>query len=274
MAHIDIGGVKRKLLCRKELPGKPKRFLALAPDATPVPEEVDLRCWSGPVLDQHAIGTCVDFATASMYMRLTIKEAMEAGATYEQALALAVLLSTLFLYYYARLSEGTDPTDDSGTAVGSPLKVLATVGCCTEATWDYSDYQLRFSEEPPPAAMAEAAAHKDLLDFDLPDQVSRQRSLADGFSFIVGISVYASIKNPQTLATGVMRMPGADEEPEGGHGVEICGYIKIGGDLYWIMKNSWGVLVGSGGYFFIPFGYPMWDAKTLRRATDAEKLAA
>lgn len=269
MSVININGLARKLTCKPELPGKPKRFLMIAPNPSPLPEEADLRAWSGLMLDQQQLGACVDFATISMVQRLFIREFMQSGKTHAEALVLAALLSALFLYYYTRAAEGTPPTEDSGSQVGTPLRVLASIGCCDESTWSYDDYQEKFSEEPPASAVSEAAQHKDLLDFDLPDQKSMQRSLADGFSFIVGISVYQGMEAPPAITTGIVPMPGPDDEPLGGHGVEICGYIKINGSLYWVMKNSWSDQVGDKGYFYLPFGYPMFNAKTLRRMSEA-----
>lgn len=265
---IFAGGQYRKLLARPELPGSPQRLLAHRARNIAF-EPVDLRGYDGPVLDQGQRGTCVDFATISMHQSLVIKELVESGLSVDDARARLPQLSALFLDYYAKLAEGRDPKDDTGLFIGSPLRAMSAVGCCLEELWPYTDNPAAYGVEPSEEARAQALQHKNVLDFDLPSHEDMLQSLADGFGFIVGVTVYDGFGS---APDGVIPLPPAGATPRGGHGIHIDGWLWLKGVGHFIVKNSWSPGWGDNGYGYLPFGYPMWSAKTQRRASDAEVM--
>lgn len=266
---IHAGGLPRKLTLRREPHTTKRRMLAMAPLAQALPDETFNRVWCGPVLDQRALGACTEFAWISMYQMLLIKELMTAGHTKEQAVALSVLLSALFLYYYARVREGQPRDQDTGAMSGTPGDVLEDIGCCEESEWSYSDDGVKFAQTPPPEAMAAAAKHKGLLKFYLADELAMKRSLADGFSFAAGIDVFQDMEQQPAATSGMIPLPSAGDSSLGGHEIHFVDYCLDG----WIIKQSWGEGAFAqcpygAGYMVLPFGYPIYDPYTLRRSTD------
>lgn len=259
--HLIIGGQKRPLTLRRELPGTPRRLLAFPPSTTPLPESTNNRVWCGPVYDQKQLGACTAFAWISMYFMLHVKEQMQAGKSYDDAVASATQLSFLCLYYYERATEGTPPMNDGGAQSGTGGEVLETVGCCREDLCSYDGYETKFSQEPSAEAKADMSNHKSILKYHLPDELSMKRSLADGFSFVIGISVYEEMEDQPAISTGQIPMPTPVDQPLGGHEIHVVDYDKNG----WIVKQSWGANVFASGYMTLPWGYPMFDAYTIRR---------
>jgi C1A family cysteine protease len=77
--------------------------------------------------------------------------------------------------------------------------------------------------------------------------------LASGFPFVFGFSVYDSFESDEVAHTGIVPMPGKDEQQLGGHAV-----MRVGYDLdkkVFIVRNSWGKTWGDHGYFYMPFAY-------------------
>jgi C1A family cysteine protease len=49
-------------------------------------------------------------------------------------------------------------------------------------------------------------------------------------------------------------VPGAGEATRGGHAVTVVGYDERT-DREFIIRNSWGIGWGDGGYGYLPYGY-------------------
>src|SRR5208282_408149 len=77
--------------------------------------------------------------------------------------------------------------------------------------------------------------------------------LASGYPFVVGITVYEGFESPQVAQTGVVPMPGLNENVIGGHAVLVVGYSDE--DQVFIVRNSWGTGWGLNGYFLIQYTY-------------------
>ena len=93
----------------------------------------------------------------------------------------------------------------------------------------------------------------------------------------IGVALHESFFSPTTQATGLVRVPGADEPRVGGHGMCLQGYISsedpgaLYSTTYFIAKNSWGKRfasqnpLGLKGYALIPASYftrkdLLWEA--------------
>jgi hypothetical protein len=86
-----------------------------------------------------------------------------------------------------------------------------------------------------------------------------KNSLASGYAFVVGISIYDSFESQKVAKTGVVPMPNfKTENCLGGHAVLVVGYSDK--EQHWIVRNSWGSTWGDKGYFYLPYIY-LLDAK-------------
>lgn len=69
----------------------------------------------------------------------------------------------------------------------------------------------------------------------------------------LGFTVYESFESQDVASTGVVPMPGTDEQALGGHAVVGVGYDDS--QQRFIVRNSWGDAWGMKGYFTIPHDY-------------------
>jgi C1A family cysteine protease len=53
-----------------------------------------------------------------------------------------------------------------------------------------------------------------------------------------GFTVYESFESEPVARTGVVPMPGREEDPVGGHAVLVTGYVLSGRKF--LVRNSWG----------------------------------
>ena len=202
-----------------------------------LPKIVDLRTKMPPVYDQGELGGCTGNACAACF-------------EYEDKNAFTP--SRLFIYYCERSIEGTVKTD-SGASISDGIKVLQKYGVCKESSWPYDIS--KFKIKPTVECYNEALQNKALNVTHIPQDVtSMKTSLANGFPFVVGISVYSSFESEEVAKTGVVPIPDVDkEECLGGHAVLVCGYDDI--HKVWILRNSWGTKWGQKGYFTLPYLY-------------------
>ena len=83
------------------------------------------------------------------------------------------------------------------------------------------------------------------------DQASVQSALVSGLPLVIGISVFQSIEDNTTAATGIIPMPGWLDAPIGGHALCVDSYDEN----YVSGPNSWGNSWGDKGYFHLPWKY-------------------
>jgi C1A family cysteine protease len=159
-------------------------------------------------------------------------------------------LSRLFIYYDERVIEGT-VDQDSGAMIRDGIKTLADQGVCAEALWPYDTSQ--FTEKPTDACYQETLNYKITLYARLNVIDEMRACLADGFPFVFGFTVYESFESQDVASTGVVPMPGTNEQAIGGHAVVGVGYDDS--QQRFIVRNSWGDAWGMKGYFTIPYDY-------------------
>jgi hypothetical protein len=75
----------------------------------------------------------------------------------------------------------------------------------------------------------------------------------------IAIPVYQSFDRADDNG-GIAPMPVENEPLRGGHAVLIRGWKLIAGKPHWVMVNSWGTSKGDRGIYYLPFGYPIWEA--------------
>lgn len=163
----------------------------------------------------------------------------------------APLPSRLFIYYMERVIEGT-VNQDSGAQIRDGLKAVSKYGCCDEKIWPY--VVSRFKNKPSAAAFTSAATHEATQFLSVNQDLNSMLScLASGFPIVFGFTVYSSFESDAVAKSGILGMPKANEEVEGGHCVSLVGYDKA--KKLFLVRNSWGTDWGQDGYFWMPFDY-------------------
>jgi C1A family cysteine protease len=210
--------------------------------ARALPAKVDLRAGFPDCYNQGQLGSCTANAISGA---LQFTEKKEGSGDPEMP-------SRLFIYFNERTLEGTVDSD-SGAQIRDGIKTVVRQGFCAEALWPY-DIR-RFAVRPPErcyrSAVRERVSQYLRLDHDTP--IPLLTCLASGYPFVFGFSVYESFEQPRVATTGVVNMPRMGERVLGGHAVVGCGYdLKAS---RFIIRNSWGMRWGMGGYFTMPFAY-------------------
>lgn len=221
-----------------------KMYGAVRPIPATLPSKVDLRSHCSPIEDQGQLGSCTANALVGALEYLELKECKpHEKHKYSN-------LSRLFLYYNERVIEGTIATD-SGAMLRDGIKTLAKQGVCTETNWPYS--VANFTKRPPKGCYQEGEKHQILSYARLNTLDEMRATLAEGFPFVFGFSVYESFESQAVAKNGVTNMPEAGEKQLGGHAVLAVGYDDASKRV--IVRNSWGTGWGQKGYFTMPYAY-------------------
>lgn len=210
--------------------------------AVPLPPSVDLRTtgFLPTPYDQGQLGSCTANAIAAAIEFDRKKQGLDDWTP-----------SRLFIYYNERAMENSIASD-SGAQIADGIKVINTIGACLEATWPYVEGQ--FAVAPPTAAITEAAEHEDVSHEQITQDIySLKGCLAEGFPVVFGFTVYDAFESDQVAQTGVLNLPEASEQQQGGHAVLIVGYDEA--SQRFLVRNSWGTDWGQGGYFTMPYAY-------------------
>ncbi|HJV33882.1 C1 family peptidase [Geomonas sp.] len=216
-----------------------KMYGAVRPIPTTLPSQVDLRPNCPPVEDQGQLGSCTANALVGALEYLEVKDKVK-----------FMNLSRLFVYYNERVIEGTVNTD-SGAMLRDGIKTLAKNGVCSETNWPYNI--ANFTKKPPKGCYQEGDKHQ-IVSYARLNTLDEMRStLAEGFPFVFGFSVYESFESAQVAKSGVVNMPEAGEKQLGGHAVLAVGYDDA--SKRFLIRNSWGTGWGMKGYFTMPYAY-------------------
>jgi C1A family cysteine protease len=206
------------------------------------------------VRDQGSIGSCTAHALVSNLEFLQRKAAQRRRH-----------LSRLFVYYNARLLEGTADKDD-GAMIRNGVKTLRKQGVCPEIRWPYR--VRHFADQPAEACYHDALAYVVLSYHRIHGLNEMRQCLAEGYPFVFGMKTYSGFEGEKVAETGQVDLPVRGEKEVGAHSVCAVGYDDREGRL--IVRNSWGPLWGEGGYFTLPYVY----AANHRRASDFWTLRA
>lgn len=228
------------------VPG-PDRKAVLVASPPPLPGACDLTPGLRPLRDQGAEGCCSGFAT-------TAARALSHWVATGQVLDFD--FAPAFAYYQARALEGT--TDqDAGATIGDELAALEAYGCCHESLMPYVVGQ--FAQPPSEAASKDAESYRVglVVPVDTSSHLNVLQALASRRPVVFGFLVFPSFE--QTGPDGMVRMPGPDEVPLGGHAGLACGYDN--GPQVIDDANSWGTGWGKGGHCFMPYDFveQLWD---------------
>ena len=213
-----------------------------------LPDKVDLRQGLPAPYNQGELGSCTANAIAAAIQFDLLKQKLPVW-----------MPSRLFIYWNERDMEGTI-NEDSGAQIRDGVKSINTLGVCPEETttdaaanaiWPYDVAQ--FAVKPPQPCYDEADENIALKYERVPQVASAlQAMLAQGYPVVFGFTVYESFESQEVAASGVVSMPGTNEQSVGGHAVLLCGYDAT--TKMFLVRNSWGDW-GQGGYFWMPFAY-------------------
>lgn len=221
-----------------DLPDRRDHKFPMAADLA-LPPMVDLRSQDSPIEDQGSLGSCTSFAVGAAIRFARRKESLPDFVT-----------SHLFLYYNSRpfFSKGVD----SGATLRDAVKAAARLGDCAETDWPYDIS--KFAVRPPAQAYTDAMQDRALKYQRIPQNIQQMKNcLAQGFPFVVGVSVYDSFESQQAETTGFIPLPKNSESLLGGHALLVMGYRDS--DLHFIVRNSWSNSWGDKGYCYLPYAY-------------------
>src|SRR5271156_3097678 len=96
-----------------------------SPRARAIPQQVDLREWSGPIKDQGEEGSCTGHAFSSGREWIARKDEKTSA-----------ILSPQYLYVEELLADGSFPRDE-GAMPRTGCQTLTAKGCCEESLYPY-----------------------------------------------------------------------------------------------------------------------------------------
>lgn len=218
-----------------------KRYEMLVPLFAPeeLPIQVDLRSMCTPIQNQGELGSCTANALAGNVDFLKKQKSNS-----------VVDFSRLFIYYNERVIEHTVNTD-SGAMLRDGMKTLAKAGVCPEGEWPYNINE--FTEKPSEKAYKDALHYQITAYYRLITLDQMKHTIASGYPFVFGFSVYESFESEAVAKTGIVPLPQKDERLLGGHAVMAAGYDDE--KQQFIVRNSWGIEWGMNGYCVMPYEY-------------------
>lgn len=237
---------KRKLGWKPDIPDprdikyEKTKLKAEKPEKLPVKIDLRSKFPVGP-FEQGDMGTCVANALAAALMFDRQKQGLA-----------KFMPSRLYIYYNARVLDGTVEKDD-GTTIRTALKGIAKHGFAHESLWGYDESLL--TRKPPESVYKDGKRHYTTVYYsvDSTSLTSLRSCLASGYPIIIGFNMYDSFYDANMLG-GYVKLPNDDSRLEGGHCVLIVGYDDE--SRQFLIRNSWGSDVGDGtGHFFMPYEY-------------------
>ena len=166
--------------------------------------------------------------------------------------------SRLFVYKNARRL--LNWSGDSGDPLRATLKAIRRFGLPPESLWPYRAENVDREPQAFAYSFGEETSGLGYLRIDsrnLSGQAvleSARALLACGFCFVLGFPSYCAID-----VSPLVSYPTILDGNDGGHAVLAVGYddrLRIRSDRgAFLIRNSWGVAWGDGGYGWLPYAY-------------------
>lgn len=229
----------------RDLMFKSERLLGSTPIT--LPPSYDLRVTGAvpPILNQGSLGSCGPNQISNS-LRFCLRK-LKAPLDFQP--------SRLFIYYFARLTDGSPLNEDTGISIRGGLKAVQKYGACNENIWGYNIP--RFKDKPSDEAIKVATNHIPGFKYiRIPQNLMNlKQALFGGFPIICGIQIYTSFESARVKQTGIVSLPNEQTEASlGGHCVAIIGYDD--NRRTFTLANTWGNW-GNRGYFTLPYDYIM-----------------
>ena len=204
-------------------------------------EAVDLRYGFSQVRDQGQEGSCVAFATTSIfeYFLNSIQGVDDSS------------LSPRFLYYHIGERGEDGRFSGKGSSFCKAIESLTENGVCEER---YCRYDEDANTAPSAEAVENAKQYKVVEALNVRvDHDTITSALSDGFPVAVSLRIFDSFGSSKG---GFVFNPTPEEvaeEDKHYHAMVIVGYLKDA--PVYIVRNSWGKQFGDKGYCYVPFSY-------------------
>ena len=225
---------------KPDLPDHRDHFYSVVLQPTQLPAKVDLRSQCPPVYDQGQLGSCTANAIGGA---IEFEQGKQKIAEWSP--------SRLFIYYNERAMEGT-VDQDAGAEIRDGIKSVNTLGVCPESMWPYNTDA--FTNKPSASCYTDAVKNKVVSYQSIAQNLNMMKGcLASGYPFVFGFTVYDNFESDTVAQTGMLTMPGKNDQQVGGHAIMCVGYDDSTSHL--IIRNSWGSSWGVAGYFFMPYAY-------------------
>lgn len=197
-----------------------------------LPSKVDLRPTMPTIYNQGALGSCTANAIGGVIQRFNPE----------------LSPSRLFLYYNARVLDGTSSLD-AGATLRNAMKAANTYGVCDESIWPYDIS--KFTKRPSGEAYGKATLHASFQYRSVSQkEYDLKLALHKGMPVVFGFKVQPSFESDEVARTGIYN-PKYNERILGGHAVVLVGYDDE--SQRFLVRNSWGKSWGMDGYFTIPY---------------------
>lgn len=224
------------------------RFKASAPVALPPSAHVT---HIQPIMDQGDTGSCAGHAMAWMWAQVLESRGLKTDIT----------LSPWYIYYFARLLDGT-VEEDGGVTSRSAIKAINKYGAAPLDLWDGKN-SLQAIPDAKAMAFGKALSLPKYAKCETVRDI-RYSIAVENQSVFFGTNVFANWYEDHH---GLIRYDDRPKVPEGGHAIVIIGYddaFQIAGNSKGAIKlaNSWGTGWGDKGFFWLPYDYfqEQWDA--------------
>lgn len=212
----------------------------LAVTATPLPPSTNNRALIDWNYDQGKYNSCTGYSAAS-FVRFLLKK--DKGIEFDP--------SKTFIYTNERIIEGDQNTDD-GAYIRTAMQVLTTDGACSESDWPFADST--FFTKPSDKAYADAKQDVIKVYMAVENNLTiMKQCLAEGYPFLFGMEVFASMMTIWVAHDGIVPMPSPNEKVEGGHAVLAIDYDDSKQTI--TVLNSWGKDWGDRGFFHLPYAF-------------------
>jgi hypothetical protein len=221
-------------MCHRDAIDHNDLVLEFITDQLPI-DKIDLRSYCTKVYDQENMGANAVNAVAMCFQ-------------YHKEF----IPSRLFMYYNARVREGT-VSQDTGSSVRSVLNGLRDAGVCHEINYPYLESHRTYQPSKRVYSMAADNKTSDKTLYARIPQELRQikQCLIEGHPFVFGISVYESFL--KVKSSGLVPVPKNGEKLLGDHCMFCLGFDEK--RKVFIVRNSWGPEWGDQGHCYIPYEY-------------------
>lgn len=195
---------------------------------------IDLRPSLLPVRYQGRRPSCLAFASSTAHEHLAL-------------FAEHLCVEYLFFHAVAR-TPGQNP--HAGTTMAAAAAALVDEGQPAESAWPYTSDQL--TPWTPPAIAS--TLHKAIMTPGALDFAGVVAALDAGAPVVLGLVITDSFYRPDGTGRVPIRAPDTER---GGHAVLAVGHgIDEGaGEPALLIRNSWGLGWGQGGYAWLPRAY-------------------